>query len=199
MTHTLHRKMSKGNDDYVLQFRSREGINREGAGPNLVMLLERLEALEPVSFGSPADGSTLRDSRGDVVENIRDGSSLHIVFADERSLRKAIEIVKEMDIGLSVTLSGPLNRIRRLASEFGFTPDSVQIGLGSIGSVPLDEETASIVTLCGHMRVSPRLVRHMAARVKAGEIDADKAAGQIGKVCRCGCFNTTAASKLLSP
>jgi hypothetical protein len=189
--------MVKGNDDYVLQFRSREGVNRDGAGAKLVMLLERLEALKPVSYGSPADGSTLRDSRSDVVENIRDASSLHIVFADEGSLRKALEIVKEMDIGLSVTLSGPLDRIRRLVSEFGFTPDSVQIGLGSFGSVPLEAETASIVTLCGHMRISPRLVRHMVDQIKAGKIGADKAAEEIGKVCRCGFFNANAASKIL--
>jgi len=186
-----------GNDDYVLQFRSREGVNREGAGSKLVMLLERLEALKPVSFGSPADGCTLREPRNDVVENLHDGSSLHIVFSDEENLRKALEIVKELDVGLSVTLAGPLHRIRRLTSELGFTPDSVQIGLGPYGSIPIEEKTASIVTLCGHMRVSPRLVRHMGNKIKAGEIDAEKAAEEIGKVCRCGCFNTAAASRIL--
>lgn len=198
MTHTLHRMMGKGNDDYVLQFRSREGVNREGAGSKLMMLLERLEALKPVSFGSPADGCTLREPRNDVVENIHDNSSLHIVFADEESLRKALEIVKELDTGLSVTLAGPLHRIRRMAAELGFIPDSVQIGLGPYGSIPIEEKTASIVTLCGHMRVSPRLVRHMKDRITAGEIDAEKAAEEIGKVCRCGCFNTKAVCKILS-
>lgn len=198
MTHTLHRTMCKGNDDYVLQVRSSEGFNRESAGSRVVMLLERLEALKPVAFGNPADGCTLRVPRDELVENIHDSSSLHIVFADEESIRKAVEIVKEMDIGLSVTLAGPLDRIRQLTSDLGLKTDSVQIGLGCFGPVPLDEKTASIATLCGHMRVSPKLIHHMMDKIKAGEIESDAAAREIGRVCRCGCFNTVAASRILS-
>ncbi len=198
MTHTLHRKRYNGIYDYVLQFRSSEGFNREGAGPKLVMLLERLEAMGPLAFGNPADGSTLREPRDEVFENLHDGSSLHIVFPDEETVREAVQVVKEMDTGLSVTLAGPLDQIRHLAFELGLNTDSVQIGLGSFGKISLDEKAASIVTLCGHMRVSPQLVRHMMDKIKAGEIESDAAAREIGKVCRCGCFNTLAARRILS-
>jgi hypothetical protein len=48
------------------------------------------------------------------------------------------------------------------------------------------------------MRVSPNLIRHMLDKIEDGEIDAETAAVEIGKVCRCGCFNTTAAGNILS-
>jgi hypothetical protein len=85
-----------------------------------------------------------------------------------------------------------------MASEIGLNIDSVQIDLGTLGKKNFDSTTAGILSLCGHMRVSENLVKEMRAKVKSGDIDPETAARKIGKVCRCGCFNTHAASKLLS-
>lgn len=198
MTHSLHRKVRESNDDYVMLVRSSVGLNHKGSGLNLVKLLEKLEKLSPVTFGNSADGCTLRDQRDVVVEKIHDGSNLHFVFKSEEAAREAVDIAKRMNTGLSVTLVGPLDRIRALASDQGLKIDSVQIGLGTFGSTPIDETRASLVSLCGHLRVSPNLIRDMTDKIEAGEIDPETAAVEIGKVCRCGCFNTAVASKILS-
>lgn len=198
MTHTVHRRVPEIEEDYVLLLRSSKGINREGAGKKLLQLLERIEPLGPVSYGHPVDGSTLRTEREEIKKNINDSSNLHIVFKDTQSAQKAVEIAKEMDTGLSVTLTGPLDRIRTMASELGLNIQSIQIDLGTIGKKGFDPGAEGILSLCGHMRLSENLIRKMKARVKSGETDADTAAREIGKVCLCGCFNTHVAAKLLS-
>jgi hypothetical protein len=198
MTHTVHRRVPEIEEDYVLLLRSSKGINREGAGKKLLQLLERMEPLSPVSYGHPVAGSTLRTERAEIKKNINDSSNLHIVFKDTQSAQKALEIAKEMDTGLSVTLTGPLDRIRAMASEMGLNIQSVQLDLGTIGKKGFDPGTEGILSLCGHMRVSENLIKEMKAKVKSGKIDPDTAARTIGKVCLCGCFNTHAAAKLLS-
>lgn len=197
MTHALHRRISEKVEDYVLMLRSSKGINRVGAGDKLLRILALIEPLEPVGFGNPADGSTLRTDREAIKKNINDKSNLHIVFKDEESARKAVEIAKEMDTGLSVSLTGPLDKIRSMASELNLNIDSIQIGLGTFGRNDIDTAVEGILSLCGHMRVSENLIKEMRARVQAGEIDPEAAARTIGSVCLCGCFNTRAAAEFL--
>ena len=59
-------------------------------------------------------------------------------------------------------------------------------------------DIASVVSLCGHMRVSPHLVRHLSGKIGEGKISAADAAKKIGRVCKCGCFNTEAAAARLA-
>jgi len=198
MTHALHRKVPAIESDYVLMMRSSKGINRAGAGAKLLQFLERIEPLGPVNFGNPADGTLLRTDREVIKKNINDESNLHIVFKDGESARKAVEIAREMDAGLSVSLTGPLDSIRAMADKMDLRIDSIQINLGTIGKTPFDDATEGILSLCGHMRVSENLIREMREKVKAGEWDPEAAAREIGKVCLCGCFNPHAAGNLLT-
>lgn len=197
MTHAVHRRIPDSEGDYVLQLRSSKGINREGAGKKLLQLLERMEPLQPDGFGNPGGGTTLRTSVEEIKKNLNDNSSIHMVFKDTQSAKKAVEIAKKMDTGLSVCLAGPLETIRSMAAELGLKIDSIQLDLGTIGKKNFDVATEGILSMCGHMRVSENLIKEMRAKVKAGEIDAETAARKIGRVCLCGCFNTHAAGKLL--
>ena len=197
MTHAVHRRVPEMETDYVLMMRSSKGINRAGAGAKLLEFLERIEPLGPVNFGNPADGTLLRTERDAIKKNINDGSNLHIVFKDSESARKAVEIAKDMDTGLSVSLTGPLDSIRGMAAEMGLRIDSYQIDLGTIGNTQFDEATEGILSLCGHMRVSENLIKEMREKVKGGEVDPETATREIGKVCLCGCFNPFAAGNLL--
>lgn len=198
MTHTVHRRIPAREEDYVLMLRSSAGINREGSGVKLLELLERMEPLGLINYGNPTDGCILREDRDDIKKNIKDSSNLHIVFKNAESARKAVEIAKEMDTGLSVSLTGPLDSIRSMASEMDLNINSIQLDLGTLGKKNFDSSAEGILSLCGHMRVSENLIREMRAKVKTGEIDPETAAREIGKVCRCGCFNTHAAGKLLT-
>jgi hypothetical protein len=197
MSHTVHRRLPDREGDYVLLLRSSKGINRDGAGKKLLQLLERMEPLGPASYGNPADGSTLRATPEDIKKNLNDGSNLHIVFKDTESARRAVEIAKEMDSGLSVTLTGPLDRIQSMAVAMGLNINSIQLDLGTLGKKHFDPITEGILSLCGHMRVSENMIKEMQKKVKSGEIDSDDAAREIGKVCLCGCFNPHAAGRLL--
>ena len=198
MSHTVHRRIPGHEEDYVMMLRSSKGINREGAGKKLLELLERIKPLNPVSYGNPADGATLRVSPGQIEKNLNDGSNLHIVFKDTAGAKKAVEIVREMDTGLSVSLTGPLGRIRSMAAELGLRIDSIQLDLGTLGKTNFDTATEGVLSLCGHMRVSENLIKEMREKVRAGEIEPEAAARKIGRVCLCGCFNPHAAAKLLS-
>lgn len=197
MTHAVHRRIPEIESDYVLMMRSSKGINRTGAGAKLLRFLERIEPLGPVNFGNPADGTLLRNSRDVIKKHINDGSNLHIAFKDFESARKAVEIARDMDTGLSVSLTGPLESIRGMAAEMGLRIDSFQIDLGTIGKTRFDAATEGILSLCGHMRVSENLIAAMRKKVKAGQEDIETAAREIGKACLCGCFNPHAAGKLL--
>ncbi|MDF1591381.1 MAG: hypothetical protein P1P89_07710 [Desulfobacterales bacterium] len=198
MTHAVHRRVPEKESDYVLMMRSSKGINQAGAGEKLLKFLERIEPLGPVNFGNPADGTLLRTERSMIKKNINDGSNLHIVFKDSESAQKAVEIAWDMNTGLSVSLTGPLDRIRGMAAEMGLRIDSFQIDLGTIGDAHLDDATEGILSLCGHMRVSENLIKEMRKKVKACKVELETASREIGKVCLCGCFNPHAAGKLLT-
>jgi len=198
MSHTVHRRLPDIEGDYVLMLRSSKGINRDGAGKKLLHLLERMEPLGPVSYGNPSDGATLRVPPDDIKKNLNDGSNLHIVFKDMESAQRAVEIAQKSASGLSVTLTGPLDRIRSMAAEMGLNIDSIQLDLGTLGKKDFDPITEGILSLCGHMRVSENMIKEMRKKVKSGEIEPETAAREIGKVCLCGCFNPHAADKLLS-
>ena len=103
-----------------------------------------------------------------------------------------------MDTGLSVSIAGPLDLIRSMASQMNLNIDCIQIDLGTLGNKNFDSTAEGIMSLCGHMRVSENLIKEMIIKVKSNEIDPENAAKEIGKVCLCGCFNTQAASKFLS-
>jgi len=197
MTHAVHRRVPEKESDYVMMMRSSKGINRDGAGEKLLKFLNRIEALDPVNFGNPADGTLLRTNPEEIRQNINDESNLHIVFQDTRSAAEAVKIATEMDLGLSVSLTGPLERIKTMAAENGLKIDSIQIDLGTIGESGLDSVTEGVLSLCGHMRVSRNLIAEMRSKVHSGEIEAEAAAREIGKLCLCGCFNPAAAVKLL--
>ncbi len=198
MTHTIHRALSIRPDDFLLNILSSKGINREGSGDKIREIVRRLSPLGVMSFGNPDDGCTLRVPEKDVIRELHDGSNLHMVFGDEQKLKEAIGILKEMDTGLSIVLTGPTGTADSIIRELGLTVDSVHFGAGALNKPPMHPDVEAVVSLCGHMRVSPKLVERMSAGIAAGELDAAEAAAAIGRVCRCGCFNTAVAAQRLT-
>ncbi len=198
MSHAMHRTLPEDRDDFVVHVRSTKDINRKGASEKLRSIIRELEIAKPVVFGNPGNGCTLRVSVEEIRDQITEGSNLHITYSDYGDAYRAIKMLRDMGTGLSVSIAGPLARIFDMASELSMEPDSVLLDLGTFGPVPHPEEYVSeIVSLCGHMRVSPFLVRQYAKQVKSGQDTAEEASANIGRHCRCGCFNTTAAANLL--
>jgi hypothetical protein len=54
-----------------------------------------------------------------------------------------------------------------------------------------------LVSLCGHMRISPNLAKLLVKKISGREMSPNQAAATLGHSCRCGCFNLTVAEGIL--
>lgn len=198
MTHTIHRKCSNQDNDFLLILSSTPGVNSEGSGVKIVKLMEEILKLKPLSFGNPKDGSTLQMSSDEVVKRLKDGSRLHIVFECEKVVRKAIELIKDLDLGLSICLTGPQQKVEAICIDLGLTIDSVHFTLGILGESTITTTVEKVVSLCGHMRVSSYLVEDMIEKVRMKKHTPYEAARHIAKVCKCGAFNVNLAADIIS-
>lgn len=198
MSHAMHRTISPNRDDFVIHVRSAKGVNRHGSGEKIKTIMKQLLPLGPVAFGNPGDGCTLRDPENSVLENFKDGSNLHVTFASMDSFKQALQLIQALDTGLSVCVAGPLDQLLDIARDQNLSPDSMLLDLGPLGAELNFNQTAlDIVSLCGHMRVSPLMVDEVRRHVHNGEMTVKEASSLLGKPCRCGCFNSKAAGDLI--
>ncbi len=194
----MHRVLPADTDDFVVHIRPTKDVNRQGAAKQLRTIVKALEPTNPVVLGNPGNGCTFRVPVEDILKQISDNSNLHVTYATAQDAYSAFRILQMLDTGLSVSVAGPLEEIFHMAADLDMSPDSVLLDLGTFGAAPETEEYVSeIVSLCGHMRISPLLVRDVADRVLSGEATREEAASRIGRICRCGCFNTVAAAGIL--
>ncbi len=198
MSHAMHRTISLDRDDFVIHVRSAKGVNRHGSGEKIRTIMKQLLPLDPVAFGNPGDGCTLRDPENSILRNFKDGSNLHITFASADRFVEALQLIQDLDMGLSVCVAGPLEKILDIAKNLNLTPDSMLLDLGPLGTeLSYSRLTLDIVSLCGHMRVSPLMVDEVRRQIHNGEMSVQEASSLLGRPCRCGCFNSEAAVDLI--
>jgi hypothetical protein len=157
-------------------------------------------------------GSSLRDNPLAILSGVKDGMALHLTFDCPEKFGKAIEICSKLSLGqsgdgsfgdpwgLSLSVSAPLDQTLSLARELGLDPQGFQLDLGQVlppGPGLEEDPILSLSSLCGHMRISRPRARRLAKRIAQGRIGSLEAAGLLGKACRCGCFNLTAAAACL--
>ena len=123
----------------------------------------------------------------------------HAVFKDRDKLRACLQELKDRDFGISVVISGLFNEARKICSEVGLAPHTVNQSLGIHGKTDrLPVETIlEIHTMCGHAMVSSHLIDHMIGEIKQGTTTCRQAAEELSRMCDCGVFNTYRAEKLL--
>ncbi len=203
MTHSLHRwgSVEDLHEDYVLIFYSSKGINREGAEGKMQQIWEVLSHYEQdlVNFGNHHPNWS-----GGEVYNMDDlkkaFSQMNMaVFKDREKVKACLQEIKERDFGISVVVSGLYEETKKICSEIGLTPHTVNLSLGIHGNTERlpEENVLEIHTMCGHAVVSFNLILHMVNQIKAGKITPKEAARKLSRMCDCGLFNPYRAEKIL--
>jgi hypothetical protein len=203
MTHSLHREgpLDLLNQEYVVFIYPARGLNYDGSGPKVRRLMEMLYTQGPANMLV----STLRKNlysdipQEEILSSIKDGAKIYCVFTDKEKIKRTLARIMEMDEGISIMVSGVIDRVREVAAELGLKPHTVNLSLGIHGRTdrlpPAD--IRQFTTMCGHGMVSPRLVRDVLRRVKTGKIDLWEGSLIIAAPCSCGIVNPYRSVEML--
>jgi len=204
MTHSLHREgtLASLERDYVLYVYPAKGINWKGSVPKVRRLTEMVYQAGPANLIL----TTLRRNMysgitpEEVVESItQEGTRVFCVFDGREKITEALRRIKEADEGISIVVSGVIDRVREISAEVGIDPHTINLSLGIRGRTdrlpPAD--IREFTTMCGHGLVSPHLVSDIIRRAKRGKIDEWEASIVLAKPCACGIFNPFRAMALL--
>ena len=113
---------------------------------------------------------------------------------------KVIKKIHEMDLGLSVVISGLIDNVIDMANELDIKPHTVNLSLevwGNVETLP-PEDVLEVVTMCGHGLVASGLVEKYIEDVTKGKISPRKAAEKVAHPCVCGFFNPDRAEKIFA-
>jgi hypothetical protein len=177
MTHSLHREgpldlLEKENVLFVYPAR---GFNYDGSGPKVRRLGEMLFHQGPANLlvTTLRQNMYLAVSQEEILNSIKDGAKIFCVFDGREKIKDTLAKIKEMDEGISIVISGVIDRVREISAELGINPHTVNLSLGIHGRTdrlpPAD--IRQFTTMCGHGMVSPRLIRDLIRRVKTGKLD----------------------------
>ena len=122
-----------------------------------------------------------------------------LFFTDLDTLEKAVEELIQVDLGISINISGLLDEVKTCCQRAGIQRHSAEHSLGIWGAkdrLP-EREILEFNTLCGHGMVSFNLIRKMIEYVKLRRLTPEKAARIMAKCCECGAFNPIRAEMLL--
>lgn len=182
--------------DYLLLVTAASGINSANSKEKLRRVLDLVWEIGPINTGSNEVGTILS---GVSVEEIKAGFTevprVRCVFDSEEKMREIIGRLIEMDLGISVTVSGPRAEVEKMCRDFGIKPHSANFSLDIWGrreKLP-PEEILEFITMCGHGMISKALVVDTIERVKAGKMTPEEGAVRMGSPCVCGFFNPTRA------
>ena len=198
MSHSLHRGGSSESlsHDVILLVTAASGINSAGSKELLRRVLDVVWEIGPINTGSNEVGTILS---GVSIEEIKAGFTevprVRCCFDDAEKVRQIIGRLLEMDLGISVTISGPRKAVEEMCREFGIHPHSANFSLDIWGRRELlpPEEILEFITMCGHGMISKALVVDTIQQVKEGKLTPEQGAVRMGSPCVCGLFNPTRA------
>jgi len=107
MTHSLHRLGSEDTlkGDYIFLCTPAKGINDKGSALRLIRILDILLEVGPTNIGFYGHGSLMDDISIEAIkESIHDTSRLRCCFDDREKLEEVLRIIKNEDLGLSITV-----------------------------------------------------------------------------------------------
>lgn len=203
MTHSLHREGTRDSleRDYALFIYPARGFNYAGSGPKVRRICEILYQEGPANMIV----STLRRNLysgvmpEEVLGSIKDGARIYSTFNSRKKIQETLQRLKEADEGISVVVSGLIDRVREMAAEVGLNPHTINLSLGIHGAC--DElppaDLRQCTTMCGHGMVSPGLVRDVIRRVKKGRLTSWEGSLVLAGPCTCGIYNPYRSQELL--
>jgi hypothetical protein len=217
MTNTLHRYGSAESfkDDYIVFAISARGINDRDAVEKQRRFLEIARKYNPVNMGDASHGSVYHPSKNlnpivhwrqslardfaTVIKGVSCPTTVAAVFDDPDRVVAFVQELKAADLGLSINISGALDKAQECARRAGIERHSVEYSLGFWGQTDrmADRRTLELSTMCGHGMLSFNFVRKLMEWVKQGRRTPEQAATTLARFCSCGVFNTTRACRLL--
>lgn len=203
MTHSLHRRGTPESlkNDYVLLVTAATNINHQGAKEKLLKVLDIVWDIGPANIGSYDAGTILAGySIADIKAALNEVPRVRCSFSSQAKIREAVRRIRELDLGLSVTVEGPTLDIVAMCRDMGIKPHSVNLSLdiwGKRQALP-PEDVLELTTMCGHGLISPYLAANVIHEVRAGKRTPREAAALIGRPCVCGIFNPDRAAALLA-
>lgn len=216
MTNTLHRYGSGESfkDDYIVFAISARGINDKGAVEKQRQFLELARKHDPVNMGDASHGAVYHSSKRlnplvhwyrnlardfeTVIKGVSCPTTVAAVFDNPDKVVAFVKELKTADLGLSINISGALDKVQECARRAGLERHSVEYSLGFLGQTDrlADRRTLELSTMCGHGMLSFNLVRKLMEWVKQGRRTPEQASATLARFCSCGVFNTTRACRL---
>ena len=216
MTNTLHRYGSAESfkDDYIVFAISARGINDQDAVEKQRRFLEIARKYYPVNMGDASHGSVYHSSKnlnplvhwrrslerdfGTVITGVSCPTTVAAVFDNPDTVVEFVKELKAADLGLSINISGALDKAQECARRAGIERHSIEYSLGFWGQTDrmADRRTLELSTMCGHGMLSFNFVRKLMEWVKQGRRTPEQAATTLARFCSCGVFNTTRACRL---
>jgi hypothetical protein len=138
-------------------------------------------------------------SSEEVLDSIKDGARVYCTFNSKEKLQEALIGIKEENLGISVVVSGLIDKVRTLAAEVGLNPHTMTLSLGIHGRTDRlpPPDIRQFTTMCGHGMVSPALVRDVIRRVKQGKLSTWEGSLTLAVPCACGIYNPHRSEELL--
>jgi len=203
MTHSLHREgtVESLEKDYAVFIYPARGYNYRGCAPKVRHLVEIVYQVGPANMIA----TTLRENlysgvkEEAVLDSIREGCRVFTVFNSREKLKELLERFKEADEGISIIVSGLIDRVREIAAEVGLNPHTINVSLGIHGNtdrLPSDD-VRQFTTMCGHAMVAPKLVHDVIRRLKTGKTDSWTGSITLAKPCACGIYNPYRSQEML--
>jgi hypothetical protein len=217
MTHTLHRygRPEDFEDDYIVTAMPARGFNDEDCVPKQKAFLEAALRHGPVNIGNSLKGAAHRATKDlrptvhwkrdnaphpeAVIDEIDRPTSVSAVFDNYEAVEAFLAELAEMELGLSVNISGVATRAEACCRAVGLTRHSVEFALGFQGATEKMPEDASrrLATMCGHGMVSATLSKKMVEWVRSGRRSPEQACAYMARFCVCGSFNPARAERIL--
>jgi hypothetical protein len=203
MTHSLHREgtIESLKKDYALFIYPARGFTYDGSGPKLRRLAELLYTQTPANMLVSCLRVNLYSSvpHEEILAGVKDGTKIYSVFKSREDLKQTLIRIKEMDEGISIMVSGLTDELREVAAEVGLNPHTINLSLGIFGRTDLipPADIRQFTTMCGHGMISPKLVRDVIRRIKAGRLNFWDASLTLAGPCACGIYNPNRSEELL--
>ncbi len=204
MSHTNHRTGSVESlkDDFVVLAISAPGINRDGCAEKMRQLTDVFMKHHPDYMGVLGyEAPVTPENIEDVKAFIQDKNGPVACFASEAEIAGLIRDVKELDLGMSIVISGLFGEVHACCRENGIEPHTVNMSLGIWGNLdklPKDPHVLDLTTMCGHGMIPFSLVTNVLDKVKAGRLTPEQAAEKLGDTCTCRIFNRQRAARIIA-
>lgn len=200
MTHTLHRQGTAESlsDDYVVLMLRAIGINDTDYVPKLQEFLRICLRHNPVNIGCETKGSMYEYTPEEIIADVH--GDTHAVFDNPQALSRVLKDLKEVDLGLSVVVSGIYKTVDESLEKTELKHHTANFSLGVWGKTEKlpEDEILEITTMCGHGMIATNLVKTMIEEVSAGRKTPDEAAKLLTPNCTCGIFNPARTARLLA-